>query len=582
MHLFWGVIGFLQAVFLPGAAVCALATRKRLGFARFFALSYVYSSAAGYVVAFLFLGLGIYTKTSMVILLVAELAILLYCAFFRWEKDNYLETYDQFKGDEFKYSELKFKIFFAFLICIAFVLVFSFYQKTVYNHIDSINTWDMWAREWAVNRYPRTYGDYAQLTPILMSIPYVYIGNNVIQLFSILNIQFCVLPILFALLTLRRSRFAFAAAAAGALSFWIFLTSKAIQPDINLVVAMVFSFVFLIWYTADLSHGLDNKFYLYSAFIAAGVAGVIKQQGLIWCLMFVIIAVYHLVELGIDRQKAYKILFFPMICSLAFTLPWYFYNSHLVSVGLVPTKIGSIFTNPAYYKGRTFIGRAIYCSYHYLQYSIFTLPAVRGLFVRRYFPISAAALVFMGGWIVFLSYGSANGKIPAVLACFPLGLCLEEALAKGWLRRAGNLFAGPFRRFHARGLRGLMTVLIVFLAVVLVGSALFSAKIDDGLVKSRAKQSALVGELPLQARVDYLMRTDPRRIMSCDGRLFQLPSIPDGYYDYCDLGADFASYGYLVLEKKELPLVDLEAVGRDFRLDYAGNAFVIYVNKSLY
>jgi hypothetical protein len=68
--------------------------------------------------------------------------------------------------------------------------------------------------------------------------------------------------------------------------------------------------------------------------------------------------------------------------------------------------------------------------------------------------------------------------------------------------------------------------------------------------------------------------------MSCDGRLFQLVSV-EGYYHFCNEKAEFSDYGYLVLNKKKLGVIDFDKVNKFFHLDYDGLNYMIYVNNDM-
>ncbi|MDR1310196.1 MAG: hypothetical protein LBL95_09940, partial [Deltaproteobacteria bacterium] len=378
MLLFWGLIGFLQTIFLPGAAICVILVKYRLGFTRFIVLSFIYSLASNYIILYILLYCKIYTRFSMIIIFILFTGILIYYLFNKHKIIKLCINYS-FKDDiNLNITHIKnINNIFIALISLTTLLVILFYHKYVYTHIDAINSWDVWAVSWASNTYPSTYGDYPQLAAMIMSIPYVYMDTTKIQIFSILTSQFCVIPCLFGLYCLRKSKYMYSAVTAAVGLVWLFAASKGIAPDITVIIFCLLSYIMLQLHLIEYSNGNQDKLYLYSAFIAAAISGTLKQTGLIWVFLLIFIAIYQLAEIGINRKKIYKIIVLPAIISLIFSLSWYIFNTYLIYIGLVPTKIVSIFNNPAYYKGRSFLQRAIYCFFHYSYYSIFILPTIR-------------------------------------------------------------------------------------------------------------------------------------------------------------------------------------------------------------
>jgi hypothetical protein len=528
----------------------------------------------------------------MLAVLFLEILILIYYCLNRKQQKNVGNYENKIQISRYAYKEnitykdnkyyLINKIIFIVLISLASLLVFLFFHKTVYNHIDAILSWDEWALAWADNRYPRTYGDYPQLTPILMSIPYVYMGTTKIQLFSILTIEIFIIPCLWALYTLRKTPLSLPALICALGLMWLNTATKAIAPDVALTIVMILSFVFLQWYLSELDEGKNNRFYLYSAFIAAATSAFIKQTGLIWCFSFVLMALYYLKLYKLNYRAIINIIGLPALLSLVLASSWYIFNSYLVYIGLVPSKLVVVFTDPVYFKGRSFVGRAIYCFFHYSYYSIFTFPALRCLFIRRYFPIALVSLMFMGGWILFLSYGSANGKLPVLLSCFCLGYCLDEAASAGRFRGVKRKLSEIGAYFREQRLRGAIKTMASILLVVLAVSWALSDKINTGLIKSRNKEVLKIGQIGLQMRVDYLLRTNPQKLLTCDGRIRQLGSIPQGYYSYCySSNEPITDFGYLVLNEPYLSLVR-EDLDKYFRLDYSELQYSLYIKKPLF
>jgi hypothetical protein len=582
MSLFWGIIGFLQTIFIPGAAFCSLTLKKRIGFSRFFTLSFTYSLAFNYAIIYLFIIFKIYVKTTMIILVIAESLVLLYIYFNKREIKKDI-IYDSFKKDiNLSLTHIKnINIILISLIILSSLLVFLFYHKIIYTHVDAINSWDVWAISWASNIYPRTYGDYPQLTSIMMSIPYVFIGNINIQVFSILNLQFCVIPALFTLYCLRKSQYMYSVVSCAIGLVWLFAASKGIAPDIVVAIFCLISFILLQLHIIDYSNGRNEKFYLYSAFIASAVAGTLKQTGFIWCFLFIFISIYQLAEIGIKRTKIYKIILLPSLISLFFAGSWYGFNTYLVYIGLVPSRLVSIFNHPILFNGKSYFERATYCFFHYFYYSVFSFPAIKGLFDKRYFPIALTSLIFMGGWIIFLSYGSANGKLPVILACFSLGYCIEQEFKNKFLLKFLNKLYFKFNYYLSLGFKSVLSCFFTLLFIILIISFSLSNKINSFLISSGNKQVLSIGDIGLTRRIDYLEKINPQKILSCDGRLILLASIPKNYFVLCGENSNILEFGYLVLNDYGRSLINIEDLNTYFKLDYTELQYSIYINKSL-
>jgi hypothetical protein len=521
----------------------------------------------------------------MIIVFIIEVLAFAYYYFTR-NKTKEIDVHDTFADDppQTPGAIRNAKIIFGFLITLSFVTVFLFYHKFVYTHIDSITSVDAFAKDFAANMYPRTYGDYPQLLSIMISMPYVYMGTVKIQLFSILTSQFVIIPCLFALYGLLRTKYLYSAVATACGAFWIYMATKEVVADLSVITVSVVSFVLLQFHIMEYSRGKTDRLYLYSAFLAAGVSAVIKQTGFIWFFLFIFVAIYQINEAGAERREIYRLILGPALAGLVFSSSWYFYNSYLIYMGVIPSRMVSQFSDPVYYHGRTFLGRAFYSFYHWCYYSIFIFPALRCLFLKKYYPMSAASLINMFAWIFFLSYGSANGKLPAVLGCWPLGYCLQETMAKGTVPGFFKRLAGSVSGYLKGGLAHVLVYMLVAAAVILGVSLAFSKKIDTALDRASARKILTIGQPGLTRRLDYLARTDLQKTLVCDGRLVQLRSVPDDLMDLCwrTGPVDVSDYGYIVISDQFMSLVDPDELDRKFRLDQQDGQYSLYVKRSLH
>jgi hypothetical protein len=581
MYLFYGFLGFLQSVFLPGAALCTTILNKKIEFIKLFVLIFIYSITINYVLISLLLYLKIYVKLSVLIIILFEFLILWLNIFYFNTPNRYLQTNDVPTDIVIINSQyIKFvNILYTILISISVFLILIFYHKTVYNHIDAIMTNDPWAQSWANNQYPRTYGDYPQLMNIIMSIPYVLMGTNKIQLFSILNLEFFIVPGLCALYTIRKTSFSIPSITCAIILLWLNTSTRAIVADVHLTTLIIISLVILIWCLINISNNIYNNFYIFSAFITAAMAAVMKQTGLIWYFLFVLVVYNYLKLYNVSNKKIFNYTGLPVLLSLIICVSWYFFNSYLVYIGYVPTKLISIFNNDAYYRGRSFFGRAFYCLYHYSYYSIFTIFAIRCLFIKKYYPIAVSGLVFMGGWILFLSYGAANGKLPVILISFCLGYCIEESLSKQWFKSIKDKFFNLITCIKNNPLKSLILSISLFTIFLFSLSFIFSNLINVSLLKHRDRQVLKIGDPGLQTRVDFLLKNNPQKLLTCDGRLKQLGSLPPENYYYCFENYNLEDFNYLVLNQQALELYDKEYIDKNFYIDYTERQYSLYIRN---
>ncbi|MDR1487028.1 MAG: hypothetical protein LBT62_03385 [Deltaproteobacteria bacterium] len=581
--MFLGLASILQAYFLPGALFVFFLKKTNYRFAILFPIIFIFSLAFNYVLVFFLLYFDLYIQKIVLIIFSAELILLLLLLLVNGKKINNknikLQKQDDIELNDV-YNESKvIKYSYGIILGIAVALVLAFPHGIVYDHIDAINSWDIWAQSFANCQYPKTYGDYPQLTSILMSLPYVFMGSVSIQLFSILMIDLFIFQCLISLNILLKTEYRHSSITCSFLITWVYASNKVIIVDVAVSCIAILSFTLLLEYIRRLKQGDGDRLLLWAAFLAAGINGAIKQTGLIWCYVFAPVAIHQINNAGIERKTAVKSIVLPYFASVVFATSWYWFNAYLVYIGQVPTKIVSIFTNKALFGGYSYVTRAVTATFKYMHYSIFALAALRGLFIKQHKALSAVALLFFGGWLVFLSYGGANGKLPAILSAFCLGGYVKILAEKQLDRRIISKIKSFYSWIAADVFKRLTYIVSIFIFIVLIASFAASDKIDGGLLKASHNQILTIGEIGLTKRLNYLQNTKPQQVLTTDWRVMQLPNVNNGYYNQFSREAQLLDYGYLILNNDAMKKIDIEVLNDNFYLDYVEGQFSLYIRK---
>jgi hypothetical protein len=461
-----------------------------------------------------------------------------------------------------------------------FLLIFLFYHKILFKGVDPIMSWNAWAVDWASNAYPRTKGDYPQLMPIIMGLPYIFMGQEVPQIFSVLCLEIFALIGLIAFCTLKDSQFSCGSVVAVVGTTWLFIVTGVGYADVLVGVLALMAWAILHWVGATFS-GRD-KFFLYVAFCAATAAATIKQSGLFWWPFFILIVFEKYKLNGYNNLIIIKKILFPVLFSLMIIVPWYLYNKYLIYANKIPSMTEFFLNSPDLFRERSLLGRMVHQIFKFFYYTIFAFPAIWGLKRPGYRAISASCLFLMLGWALFFSYGPGNIKFPVMLAFFPLGACLQEVIARKSYMRFWLLLTKAIEHVKTSLLSNPRIYLASFLAILLVVCGLFSSKIDHGLIMIHEKESLKLGKIGLTRRVDYLEKRNPQKIVSNQDQLKQLMSIPKSFYSYGSPPENFVDYGYLVLNNKFLNNLDKQKLYDNFYEDYYEDGFYLFINKKLH
>jgi hypothetical protein len=586
MFLFWGVVGVVHALFLPGAALLSLLGVRGVGFRRHLVSALVLSLVVDYVLAMLLIGPGWYGRPALFAVSAASLLILLWKSRAGEPRTSGSKSPGALEAENRETTEPDgrhkgVERAFGILIAIAVVLIASFFHKTVFKSIDQIISWNQWAKSWAAGEYPSIHGDYPQLMPIIKSIPYIFLGTSDLPVFAIIALELLVVFFLVGLSTMADGPNGLRGVivAAGGLFFWA-ATQVGLADAIVGLMALL-AVVILYWANDERLGARERTFFLYLAFLAAGCTAVLKQSGPLWWPWFFLIALESLPN-GLTARERAKRLLRPLLVSLALALPWYVFNQILIARGSVPPNLWFLLTSPEIYRGRTtFIARVYYALGHYWYYLVFLIPAVRGLRIAGIKMVSASAVFMMLAWLLFFSYSTRNMRFPVMLSLFALGAMIEDLAAKGSLRRCWARLSGLWSSLGSLVAKRPLATSLGVMAVIFAASLVAGDKMDAKLLEARVRSSLEIGETGLTKRIDWLQKRCPGRMLTADGRLRQLLSVDAANFHFGVPTDNFdpAEFQYLVLDHSNKARINSESLALRFAEDQSERRFTIYINK---
>ncbi|MDR2612688.1 MAG: hypothetical protein LBG06_07665 [Deltaproteobacteria bacterium] len=610
MLLFYGVLGALQAVLLPGAALAALLAPSRASAPQFLCSSFALSLVANYLLAFAFLGAGLPPRTAWSGAALLSLAVILarrgrLAGIFARRAEGApapgpgpaapviplggpASPPPAAPGLPARPGPAVLASFAAALL--GFLLIIAFREK-VYAGIDPILSWNSWAMDWASGRYPVYFGDYPQLMPILMGLPAALGGAGIPQIFAILALNSFVFFAILAFWTLRGTPHAAGAAVAALGTVWLRRYTGAGYADLLVGVTALTAFAALQWHLeargggAAGGSGEGAAFYLWLAFAAAAACAVLKQSGLFWLPFFALIARETLAGAGLTRREILRALWGPCLAAAAVAVPWYVYNRYLMSLGVVNDMTAFFLSGEPLYKGMGLLERALRSIVKYSYYTLFAVPALACLKVKGYRWLSLSCLSLMAAWALFFSYGPGNVKFPVMLGFFPLGCWLARMRRDGRLARARRLAGRAVALAGRAALARPAELLAASLIVLAMASLAGSGRLDRALQAFHDGQVLTLGEPGLTRRVDWLEKACPAELLSADGRLRQLRSYPrDGFSLYGGLPwleDPSRRWGYVVVHRDQVTGQEKEILDSLYRLDYAEKDFILFVRKDL-
>lgn len=200
MDFILGTLGFMQMTCLPGLILYRFFKIQARLFDKILMI-FGLSLIANYILVFVLALLGIYTRTVMLVFILAELTTIFWLA--RKElnitfemlmmsvRDGISHIINFFFPDRERNDVPLFQYFLGIILLLLSVrsLVWAlniFIQNlgTVFSAWDAVVSWNKWAVTWASNSIPLNSSFYPQLITINWSITYVLLGNPSIQFFA--------------------------------------------------------------------------------------------------------------------------------------------------------------------------------------------------------------------------------------------------------------------------------------------------------------------------------------------------------------------------------------------------------------
>lgn len=496
MMVFWGTLAFLQMTVLPGLLIQRL-WRIRAGLLERLIYLFPLSLIANYLLIFLLTGLKIYSRFTLIAVILSELAALLWA--YRSElkvsfrqaisavRENIQLELDPLHPQSLA-EEATFIRFCLFLItgigalsAITWAVhVWTLNFGAIFEGWDTLFSWNNYALQWAANRLPEITGAYPQLVPANWSISYVLTGNQQVQLFNTL------LPPLFFLwiflmlfdLGLQNKETGFFIAAIIARYMMKKLMGDHIfdgymdVPAASMALLSIYTFL-----KGMVREPEQQRQAIVLGLVFAGAAAVTKQSGFI-AMILAPFVLFTWLNFGIRTIARKEWIRIGVLCALI-VLPWYLFTNlnHSAARGNVAVSIaeGIVDFNRRYEWSHKFLlARQAFGKYWIvLMISLLGLPLVEKKYRRVFFASSIPAVIV---WGTFFSYDARN------LAVALPGLAILSGLA---ISRALDLFIGGFFKGRLAAIPHFWAWLLLLAGVILFLRMSFP---DEKLISMQAGQ----------------------------------------------------------------------------------------------
>ncbi len=237
----------------------------------------------------------------------------------------------------------------SFLVIIRFLLpvIQNFSLKSVFLNGDAIDSWNVWASQWARNKIPLATYHYPQLIPTNWSLTYVFMQTTQIELFAKFLMPLFTLAILFIFLDLENF---IGLIITGVLFHYYFDNSFLRDGYVDIAFAF---FTFLPFYCGLLYQKYKQKQYLFLMLIFALGSLLTKQLG-IYIVLLASISPTRWVLAQSNKIKVFKkytFLFFFVFFLFIITVSWYFlklpeiktaYNPEIIYQAAMSNKLNNL------------------------------------------------------------------------------------------------------------------------------------------------------------------------------------------------------------------------------------------------
>lgn len=476
--VFRGMLAFSQMTVLPGLLIQRLC-RIRAGLLERLIYLLPLSLIANYLLIFLLTSLKIYSRYTLIMVILPELAALLW-VYKSALKVSFSQAVSAVRESiRLELAPLRpqnlaeiatFIRYCLFLItgigalsAITWAVhVWRLNFGTIFEGWDTLFSWNNYALQWAANRLPEITGAYPQLAPANWSISYVLTGNQQVQLFNTL------LPPLFFLwiflmlfdLGLQNKETGFFIAAIIARYMMKKLMGDHIfdgymdVPAASMVLLSIYALL-----KGRLREPEQQRQAIVLGLVFAGAAAVTKQSGFIALILAPFIAVAWLKPGAgtITRKEWIRI---GVLCALI-VLPWYLFTNLNRSAARGNVAIGIAegivdFNRRYEWSHKFLLARQTFGKYWIvLAVSLLGLPLVEKKYRWIFFAGSIPVVIV---WGVFFPYDARN------LAVALPGLAILCGLA---IARAFGLLVGAFFKGRLAAIPHFWAWLLLLAGVIL-------------------------------------------------------------------------------------------------------------------
>ncbi|MDL2279624.1 hypothetical protein LJC15_03045 [Desulfovibrio sp. OttesenSCG-928-G11] len=475
-----GILGFIQGAFLPG--VLLLAWRGKIAqWPLFFFLSFGISLTISYVLAMVLVAVGLYTQTTMLLLFGLEVA----GGFFLWRKNKLLLpklSVPSCKSLEQSFARqpwftLGIVFFWGFLTWLGYCYLRDL--GNVFTNWDPIVSWNKWAALLADNN-PVSSFHYPQLLPVLLSVPYVFMGNTDLQFFSYALCGLFLPMSCLAAYSLYGQKPFVALFTALVCAYWFQAHAfRAGNADFPVLAMGLFTLCALLCWCREATegNGKDLTLLFFAAALAGGTAAT-KQAGLALLCFFPFIT-YELGR-GLPAHSRPKLVWIFQMTALAalVSLPWYLYARYQISVAANASELHGTWVMA--HEGRDLMQRLAFALKQSSFVFLLALICLPNLLHKELRAITALGLVLTIFWAIMLSYDSRNVSLAIPFLAFSAGHVL--------LGLRGNL---PAWNIKCKKILPSLLAVAAILAIALL--ILFSDQVKDKLYIKQDKQAMHMG-----------------------------------------------------------------------------------------
>ncbi|MDR1873237.1 MAG: hypothetical protein LBS60_15170 [Deltaproteobacteria bacterium] len=434
-----GILGFLQAIFLPGIIAYKLfniKTKFSIRLIIIFALSMAINSN---LVFFLCLTDN-YKQIQMLFIILIEIICIVYLYINKQKYPTiiYNNNFIIKENNEIyikSNNSFKLNLKYCYFIIIILLLHMLFGPRglskigEVFIHSDAVLSWNRWGADLATIGRPDNPMGYPQLLPALLSIPYVLMADSWIQFFSFaicLLFSSCMYLIILSIF----DKFPLS-------SFFMALILLVWGPiyeydlyigfaDVPVAMLGFLATATILWGYKENEATRIKCLILSSIFL--GATGAVKQAGLLLIIFFPFIIYEFKILSLINKKLRSKLIIITIFLVLFFMLPWNIYNRYLLKIGLSTSILNHLIDELHF--NRTYIERIFYSMLKYNGIFISLLLCIPGIFIKENKSISLFAIFTIIVWMMFFSYDTRNSYIAFPFLTFSIGLTFQTIIIK--------------------------------------------------------------------------------------------------------------------------------------------------------